>query len=91
MKRQWENAVPKAELHPQKSVVFPRIPAHDKIMLGGTAMASKELIAKLREKYIQNPPEGMSANEIREMDDEDLLDMDYFMHEDDEFFDEVDW
>ena len=25
-----------------------------------------------------------------EMDDEDLLDMDYFMHEDDEFFDEVD-
>ena len=49
-------------------------------------MVEKELIAKLREKYIQNPPEGMSAEEIREMDDEDLLDMDYFMHEDDEFF-----
>jgi hypothetical protein len=54
-------------------------------------MVDKALIAKLREKYMQHPPEGMSADEIREMDDEDLLDMDYFMHEDDEFFDEVDW
>ena len=54
-------------------------------------MVDKELIAKLREKYIQNPPEGMSAEEIREMDDEDLLDMDDYMHEDDEVFDEVDW
>ena len=36
-------------------------------------MVDKELIAKLREKYIQNPPEGMSVKEIREMDDEDLL------------------
>ena len=59
-------------------------------MQGGTVMVDKELIAKLREKYMQFPPEGMSADEIREMDDEDLLDMDYFMHEDDEFFDEVD-
>ena len=49
-------------------------------------MVDKALIAKLREKYMQCPPEGMSADEIREMDDEDLLDMDYFMHEDDEFF-----
>ena len=54
-------------------------------------MVDKALIAKLREKYMQCPPEGMSADEIREMDDEDLLDMDYFMHEDDEFFDEEDW
>ena len=53
-------------------------------------MVDKALIAKLKEKYMQHPPEGMSADEIREMDDEDLLDMDYFMHEDDEFFDEVD-
>lgn len=53
-------------------------------------MVGKELIAKLREKYMQCPPEGMSADEIRGMDDEDLLDMDYFMHEDDEFYDEVD-
>ncbi len=37
-------------------------------------MVDKALIAKLREKYMQCPPEGMSADEIREMDDEDLLD-----------------
>ena len=53
-------------------------------------MTEKELAAKLREKYIQNPQEGMSAEEIRNMSDEDILDMDYFMHEDDDFYDEVD-
>jgi hypothetical protein len=53
-------------------------------------MTEKELAAKLREKYTQNPPEGMSADEIQDMNDEDILDMDYFMHEDDDFYDEVD-
>ena len=51
----------------------------------------KILLERLRNKYIQNPPEGMTANDIKHMSDSDLLDMDYFMHEDDEFFDEVDW
>lgn len=40
-------------------------------------------IAKLRQKYIDNPPEGMTADEIKTMRDKDLLDMDYFLHEDD--------
>lgn len=40
-----------------------------------------ELAKELRERYIQNPPEGMTSNEVREMDDDDLLDMDYFLHE----------
>lgn len=53
-------------------------------------MTEKKLSAKLREKYIQNPPEGMSADEIRKMSDEDILDMDYFLHEDDDFYNEVD-
>ncbi len=53
-------------------------------------MIEKELAAKLREKYTKNPPEGMSADEIQDMNDEDILDMDYFMHEDDDFYDEVD-
>ena len=53
-------------------------------------MTEKELAAKLREKYTQDPPEGMLADEIRNMSDGDILDMDYFMHEDDDFFDEVD-
>lgn len=50
-------------------------------------ISEKELAKKLREKYIQNPPEGMTADIIKRMSDNDLLDMDYFLHEDD-FFDE---
>lgn len=38
---------------------------------------------------MQNPPEGMSKNDIRDMSDNDLLDMDYFLHEDDDFDDEI--
>ena len=49
----------------------------------------KERTEKLRLKYIQNPPEGMTADEIRDMPDEDLLDMDFFLNEDDIFDDEV--
>ena len=45
-------------------------------------------IEGLRQKYIKNPPEGMSALEIKHMSDEDLLDMDYFLNEDDLFDDD---
>ena len=45
-----------------------------------------ELTKGLREQYIKNPPEGMTSDEVRDMDDEDLLDMDYFLHE----FDDLD-
>ena len=38
---------------------------------------------KLREKYIKNPPEGMTSKDVRSMSDEDLLDMDYFLNDDD--------
>lgn len=41
---------------------------------------------ELRKKYIQNPPEGMTADDVRNMSDNDLLDMDYFLHE----FDDLD-
>lgn len=34
---------------------------------------------------MQNPPDGMIADDIRRMSEDDLLDMDYFLHEDDEF------
>ena len=40
-----------------------------------------ELAKKLREQYIKEPPEGVTSDEVREMSDEDLLDMDYFLHE----------
>lgn len=39
-------------------------------------------IEKLRDKYINNPPEGMTSADIRLMSDDDLLDMDYFLNED---------
>ena len=37
---------------------------------------------KLRRKYIDNPPEGMTSKDIRSMSGEDLLDMDYFLNDD---------
>ena len=39
-------------------------------------------IEELRRKYIENPPEGMTAKDIRLMSDGDLLDMDYFLNDD---------
>ena len=48
-------------------------------------------IEKLREKYINNHPEGMTSADIRHMSEEELLDMDYFLNEDifdDEFAEE---
>ena len=49
-------------------------------------MTEAELAKELRAQYIQNPPEGMTSDEVRDMDDDDLLDMDYFLHE----FDDID-
>ena len=46
-------------------------------------------IEKLRKKYMDNPPEGMSSRDIRRMSEDDLLDMDYFLNEDDLFNDEA--
>ena len=39
-------------------------------------------IEKLREKYISDPPEGMTSADIRNMSEDDLLDMDYFLNDD---------
>ena len=41
----------------------------------------KEYVAKLREKYMQNPPAGYTRREIERMRDNDILDMDYFLNE----------
>lgn len=48
-------------------------------------ISEKELAKELREKYIKNPPEGMTAGMIKRMNDSDLLDMDYFLNEEDLF------
>ena len=42
-------------------------------------------LAQLRQHYIDNPPEGMTPELVRGMTDSDLLDMHYFMIEDDDF------
>ena len=34
------------------------------------------------QKYIENPPEGMTSRDIRHMSEEELLDMDYFLNDD---------
>ena len=40
-------------------------------------------IDEIRNNYINNPPEGMTADDIRFMSDGDLLDMDYFLNDED--------
>ena len=49
----------------------------------------KQDIEKLRKKYIDNQPEGMTSGDIRHMSGDELLDMDYFLNEDDLFDDEA--
>lgn len=47
-------------------------------------------IEELRRKYMDNPPEGMTSMDIRRMSEDELLDMDYFLNEDelDDYFGE---
>ena len=45
----------------------------------------QKIIEELREKYLKNPPEGMTAKLVKNMSDSDLLDMHYFLTEDDDF------
>ena len=45
-------------------------------------------LEELRQKKIHNPPEGMTARLVRDMTDSDLLDMHYFLTEEDEFDDD---
>lgn len=51
-------------------------------------MSNNNPVDEIRKKYIQNPPEGMSASDIKSMSEDDLLDMHYFLTEDD--FDDED-
>lgn len=47
-----------------------------------------KFIEELRQKYIKNPPEGMTSKLVRNMTDSDLLDMHYFLTEDDDLGDD---
>lgn len=43
-----------------------------------------KFIEELRQKYIKDPLEGMTAKLVKNMTDSDLLDMHYFLTEDDD-------
>lgn len=48
----------------------------------------KQALEELRQKYIQNPPEGMTPKLVRQMSDSDLMDMHFFLIEDDDLDDD---
>ena len=48
----------------------------------GEYSTMKPNIEELRKKYIENPPEGMTSKDIRHMSEDELLDMDYFLNDD---------
>lgn len=50
-------------------------------------MDSKSL-EELRQKYIKNPPKGMTPRLVKNMTDSDLLDMHYFLIGDEDFNEE---
>ena len=80
MKGQWLNFIP---------VLLPSNYADSSICAKIILNLEEKLMTKrsdeIRDKYIKNPPEGMTADDIRHMSEDDLLDMDYFLNEDDEF------
>ena len=40
-------------------------------------------VEALRKKYMDNPPEGLTSTHIRNKSEEDLLDMEYYLNDDD--------
>ena len=42
----------------------------------------KPNIEELRKKHLANPPKGMTSRDIRDMSEDELLDMDYFLNDD---------
>ena len=55
---------------------------------GRQLQMNQRYVDELRQKYIKNPPEGMTPKLVRNMTDSDLLDMHYFLTEDDDFDDD---
>ncbi|MCR4924151.1 MAG: hypothetical protein K5931_09125 [Lachnospiraceae bacterium] len=48
-------------------------------------MSNEQNLAEdLRKRYINNPPEGISISQIKTMSVDDLLDMHYFLTEEDD-------
>lgn len=54
----------------------------------GRLLMDQKYIDELRQRYILNPPEGMTPTLVKNMTDSDLLDMHYFLTEDDDLDDD---
>lgn len=59
-----------------------------KTSTGWRRTTDPKFVEELRQKYIKNPPEGMTAALVKNMTDSDLLDMHYFLTEDDDLDDD---
>ena len=55
---------------------------------GRRKQTEQAYLDELRQKYIKNPPEGMTPTLVKHMTDSDLLDMHYFLTEDEDLDDE---
>lgn len=55
---------------------------------GRQLQMNQRYVDELRQKYIKNPPEGMTPKLVRNMTDSDLLDIHYFLTEDDDLDDD---
>ena len=55
---------------------------------GRRLQMEQKYVDEIRQKYIKNPPEGMTPKLVRGMIDSDLLDMHYFLTEDDDLDDD---
>ena len=68
--------------------VYKRQAVSDIIKGGRLLQMFQKYVDELRQKYIKNPPEGMTPKLVRGMIDSDLLDMHYFLTEDDDLDDD---
>lgn len=85
MKRSWlpTGATPKNHLVNMLDFLSHLSHTKRSIKMGGSMMDSK-FLEELRQKYIKNPPEGMTPRLVKNMTDSDLLDMHYFLTEDED-------
>lgn len=68
---------------------FPSHLIHTAFITDGRQLQmDQKYVDELRQKYIKNPPEGMTPKLVRGMTDSDLLDMHYFLIEDEDLGDD---
>lgn len=69
-------------------LIFPPVCTILILLTDRRLLMDSKFLEELRQKYIQNPPEGMTAKLVRTMSDSDLLDMHEFLTEDNDLDDD---